>query len=97
MSIQREAKVLIGTPYINYLTALNAVALDALDDDLDNGDLDYCSPYYDCERHHWIVGVDIVNLINGKTLQEVIEVLTDIQKSQEENSIERFYISLDVS
>lgn len=55
MGIDISAKLIYGLPY----SELPEEILDAVDEMLDNGDLDYASPYYDAPRDRWIVGVEI--------------------------------------
>ena len=52
MSIDISAKLLYGTPYSD----LPEEILEEVDEMLDNGELDYASPYYDAPRSEWIVG-----------------------------------------
>jgi hypothetical protein len=56
MGIDISAKLIYGLPY----SELPKEILDEVDEMLDNGDLDYASPYYDAPRDEWIVGVEIV-------------------------------------
>lgn len=55
MGIDISAKLLYGTPYSD----LPEEILEEVDEMLDDGDLDYASPYYDAPRDRWIVGVEI--------------------------------------
>lgn len=55
MGIDISAKLLYGIPYSD----LPEEILEEVDDMLDNGDLEYASPYYDAPRGDWIVGVEI--------------------------------------
>ena len=54
MGIDISAKLIYGLPY----SELPKEILDEVDEMLDNGDLDYASPYYDAPRGDWIVGVE---------------------------------------
>lgn len=55
MGIDISAKLLYGLPYDDIPEEI----LDEVNELLDNGELDYASPYYDAPRDRWIVGVEI--------------------------------------
>ena len=55
MGIDISAKLIYGCNYSN----LPEDILEEVDEMLDNGELDYASPYYDAPRDRWIVGVEI--------------------------------------
>ncbi len=55
MGIDISAKLIYGLPYED----IPGEILDEVDEMLDNGDLDYASPYYDAPRDRWIIGVEI--------------------------------------
>lgn len=55
MGIDISAKLLYGLPYEDIPEEI----LDEVNEMLDNGELDYASPYYDAPRGDWIVGVEI--------------------------------------
>ncbi len=55
MSVNISAALIYGLPYSN----LPEEILEEVDEMLDNGELDYASPYYDAPRDGWIVGVEI--------------------------------------
>ena len=55
MGIDIEAKLIYGTPYSD----LPEEILEDVNEMLDNGELDYASPYYDAPRDEWIVGVEV--------------------------------------
>ena len=55
MGIDISAKLIYGLPYSD----LPEEILEEVNEMLDNGELDYASPYYDALRHEWIVGVEI--------------------------------------
>ena len=52
MGIDISAKLIYGIPYAD----LPEEILEGVDEMLDNGELDYASPYYDAPRDGWIVG-----------------------------------------
>lgn len=53
MGIDIGAKLIYGC----YYSDLPEEILEEVNEMLDNGDLDYASPYYDAPRDEWIVGV----------------------------------------
>ena len=55
MGIDISAKLLYGTQYSD----LPEEVLEEVDEMLDDGTLEYASPYYDAPRDEWIVGVEI--------------------------------------
>ena len=55
MGIDISAKLIYGLPYSD----LPEEILEEVNEMLDNGELDYASPYYDAPRGKWIVGVEI--------------------------------------
>ena len=55
MGVNIEAKLIYGTPYSD----LPEEILEDVNEMLDDGSLDYASPYYDAPRDEWIVGVEI--------------------------------------
>lgn len=54
MGIDISAKLIYGLPYEDIPEEI----LDEVNEMLDNGELDYASPYYDAPRGDWIVGLD---------------------------------------
>ena len=55
MGIDISAKLIYGLPYSDIPEEI----LEEVDEMLDNGELEYASPYYDAPRDRWIVGVDV--------------------------------------
>ena len=55
MGIDISAKLIYGLPYSD----LPEEILEEVNEMLDNGELEYASPYYDAPRDEWIVGVGI--------------------------------------
>ena len=56
MGIDISAKLIYGLPYSDIPEEIT----EEVDEMLDDGGLDYASPYYDAPRDEWIVGVEIV-------------------------------------
>lgn len=55
MGIDIDAKLIYGCNYSD----LPEEILEEVNEMLDNGELDYASPYYDAPRNEWIVGVEV--------------------------------------
>ena len=55
MGTDISAKLIYGLPYSD----LPEEILEEVNEMLDDGELDYASPYYDAPRDEWIVGVEI--------------------------------------
>ena len=54
MGIHIRAKLIYGLPYSD----LPEEVLEEANEMLDDGELEYASPYYDAPRDRWIVGVE---------------------------------------
>ncbi len=54
MGIDIGAKLIYGLPYSD----LPGEILDEVNEMLEDGELEYASPYYDASRDEWIVGVE---------------------------------------
>ena len=54
MGIDISAKLIYGTPYSDLPEEIR----EEVDEMLDDGSLEYASPYYDAPRDDWIVGVE---------------------------------------
>ena len=96
MGMSIDAKLLYGC----YYSELPEEILDEVNEMLDNGELEYVSPYYDSSRSDWVVGVEVP--IDGETwtsvewtVQQAYESTPDILHL---DSIElRLIVSPDVS
>jgi hypothetical protein len=60
MGIDIRAKLIYGVDYDELSEQKN------LDELLDDGDLDYASPHFDCSRDSWIVGIELPSNIPGE-------------------------------
>lgn len=67
MGISMRAKLLFGVPYEEL------AELENIDEMLDDGELDYASPYYDSDRSDWVVGVELSREYPGEA--EVVEAI----------------------
>ena len=59
MSIDYDAKIIYGARYIDIVGALSQEEVDELDEQLNYGEIDYASPYYDAPRDRRIVGYEL--------------------------------------
>lgn len=64
MGMSIDAKLIYGVPY----TDIPEELIEQVDEMLDEGTLDYASPWYDSSRKDWIVGVAVG--LYGDSLQE---------------------------
>lgn len=55
MGIDIEAKLIYGVPYADIPEEL----IEQVDEMLDEGTLDYASPYYDAPKRKWVIGVEL--------------------------------------
>ncbi len=75
MGIDIDAKLIYGCNYSD----LPEEILEEVNEMLDNGELDYASPYYDAPRDEWIVGVECD--LWGDTLQNAERELSVVAGS----------------
>jgi len=58
MSVDVDSKLIVGFKYELFCDLAESVDLD-VDELLDNGELDYASPWYDSTKTNWIVGLEV--------------------------------------
>ena len=73
MGINISAKLMVGKKYGDMSELLDEDEMFWVDDALDNGVLDYASPYYDSPRSEWWVGYEL----EPEDIQEHLEKLKD--------------------
>lgn len=59
MGMDIDSKLMYGLDYSELVKHLDEDQIEQLDNDLDDGDIDYASPYYDSDREDWFVGVSL--------------------------------------
>ena len=94
MGISIDAKLIYGLPY----SYLPEEILEEVDEMLDDGTLEYASPYYDAPRDEWIVGVEVS--CDGVTSREFEKARDDADWGVPEILSElelKFYVSAHVS
>lgn len=58
MGISINSKLILGYTYADLQDWADADGND-VDELLDNGELDYASPYYDSPREEWVIGISV--------------------------------------
>lgn len=92
MGIRTTAKLIYGCNY----DRLPEEILEEVNELLDDGELDYTSPYYDAPRDEWVVGVECD--VNGSSYIDLPGGYIDIPSILSGGDIElKFYISAHVS
>lgn len=92
MGIDIRAKLIFGATHddLSHLEDLNEM--------LDDGDLDYASPYYDSDRETWIIGIALPSNMAGEA--EFIDAVRRAKLAFEEltdGAVGRIFVSPDVS
>lgn len=75
MGIDISAKLMVGLQYSDLIEDMSIDDIETLDEDLDCGEVDYASPYYDCPRKYCIVGYE-VNCTDPDKIGSAINALT---------------------
>lgn len=55
MGIDIGARIIVGLPY----DQITGIEREALDEQIDNGDIDGASPYFDAPRDHCVYGIEV--------------------------------------
>lgn len=90
MGISYKAALIAGLPYTELAVTLSEEALEALDDAIDYGEVDYVSPYYDCDRENQLIGVRI-EMAGDYSYTEIQDVDLPAEKEQEIAAFEQRY------
>lgn len=69
MSIDIESKLLFGIKY----SEVPGDKQELIDELLDEDTLSYASPYYDCPRKSWVIGVEIDQIMSLDDSHDLIE------------------------
>ena len=72
MGMSIKAKLIYGCRY----SELPEEILDEVDGMLDSDELDYASPWYDCPKDRWVVGVECP--LNGETWATADQVIQSV-------------------
>ena len=88
MGMQIDSKLIYGMRYIDLVDKLSEDQIEELQEALDDGEVDYASPYYDSPRDRWIVGYEISDGFTLETLDSLKQELVDTEK----DFVERFGI-----
>lgn len=78
MSINIDSKLMVGDTYRSLCNHLTEDQIEWLDTMLDDGEIHYCSPYYDSERKSWWVGFEVqdcatIDVIINRLHQAVVK------------------------
>ena len=87
MGIDISAKLIYGCNYSD----LPEEILEEVDEMLDDGSLEYASPYYDAPREEWIVGVEAddsnaINIVFVEMSKEEFSSLEQVEVNETENN-----------
>lgn len=66
---------MVGLQYDDLTQGMSIDDIETLDEELDQGDVEYASPYYDCPRDRWFVGYEIT-CTDVNEIGSVIDALT---------------------
>lgn len=59
MGMSINAKLIVGLEYDDLVDGLDEDQIERIDEMLYLGELDSASPWYDAERQHWVVGIEV--------------------------------------
>lgn len=94
MGIQISASLIYGCRY----SELPEEILEEVDEMLDNGELEYASPYYDAPRDEWVVGKEMI--CEGVNSRDICFVISDTISNYPDvlKDVDlKFYVSPDVT
>lgn len=84
MGVYYEAKMIYGARYIDIVESLNQEEVNELNEQLDGGEIDYSSPYYDAPRDRWIVGYELSDGFSYVDRHGFLLELSDAEKKFKE-------------
>lgn len=90
MGISYNAALIAGLPYTELAENLSEEALEALDEAIDVGEVDYVSTYYDADRYAYVVGV-LIEMADDYSYTEIQDVDLPPEKEQEIAAFEQRY------
>ena len=79
MGMDISAKLLYGMNYRELCDNIDSELKEQLDEDLDYGDIEYASPYYDSDRESWFVGYDLVDYFDLRGVREFLDSLEEAE------------------
>ena len=80
MGMSIDSKLLYGMNYRELYENISEDAQGQLDEDLNYGDIEYASPYYDADRDTWFVGYDLVDDFDLKGVGVFLDSLEEAEK-----------------
>lgn len=79
MGIDISSKLIVGLPYDELVEGFDEDRQELLNEMLDDGELDYASPYFDSPRDEWIVGFSVTP--HGDDLEILYDEMIDASRS----------------
>lgn len=79
MGMSISAKLLYGMKYGTLVEYLSEEQIEKLNDDLDYGDIEYASPYYDADIDSWFVGYALPQDFDFKGMRVFAESLEEVE------------------
>ena len=80
MGMDISAKLLYGMSYATLVDRLSEEQIEKLDEDLDYGDIEYASPYYDANRETWFVGIELTQDFDLEGMRVFVDDLEEAEK-----------------
>lgn len=79
MGMDISAKLLYGMKYGTLVESLSEEQIEKLEEDLDYGDIEYASPYYDADRDLWFVGYGLPQDFDFEGMRVFTESLEELE------------------
>lgn len=86
MGMSISAKLLYGMRYSDLVDKLSEEQIEQLDEDLEYGDIESASPFYDSDKEFWFVGYELVQYFDNFEVGIFMKSLEDA----EHKFLERF-------
>lgn len=80
MGMDISSKLLYGMNYRKLYDNISEGAQAQLDEDLDCGDIECASPYYDADQDTWFVGYELVDDFDLKGVRVFLDSLEEAEK-----------------
>lgn len=86
MGMSVRAKLMYGMVYSELTDVLSEDKIEQLDEDLEYGEVESASPYYDAEKELWFVGYELPQDFDFEGMRIFVESLEEV----EDMWVERF-------
>lgn len=80
MGMDISSKLLYGMKYRDLYDNVGEDAQEQLDEDLDYGEIEYASPYYDADQDTWFVGYELVQDFDLNGVRIFLDSLEEAEK-----------------